>query len=470
MEKGKAVIKSKSRSIIILGGGLSGLAAAWDISIKDVPILIVEKNKQMGGLAKTLVFDEFRTDIGPHRFISSNYQLIEKVKSLPMVKLHKVQRISRFFLQGKFYYYPINAKDVFSNIKLIKMVRILFDYFLEKIKGCFKKSQPKNLEEFIIRTFGKSLAYMNMLNYSEKIWGMPSREISSKWAKERIGGLSVKNVVKALFFKDLSVKTLTNDFFYPEYGIGSICEALEQQISERDNCAIAKQTYPKRIIHKHGKIVKIELMDNNGKGLEMFPGCVVSSIPLTELINLFDPALPAVVLQAASFLKYRAHLCLFLTLKKSFVFCDHWIYFPEKEIPFSRISEPKNFSQVMSPYDKSSLLIEFFCWEGDEIWRADKDALLEQILPWLEKANFIKREDVNDVFVHREKAAYPLYDIEFEKNLNLIKQYLNQFENLYLCGRRGAFKYNNLDEALEDGLDVADRICQAFNKETKRAE
>jgi len=185
-----------------------------------------------------------------------------------------------------------------------------------------------------------------------------------------------------------------------------------------------------------------------------------------------EPKAPNEVLEAAKNLKFRSHVSLFITVNKPSVFPDQWIYFPDKEIPFGRIMEPKNFSKKMSPADKTSLLVEFFCWENDKIWNASKDELFELSIKWLEKLGFIRREEVIDYFVHKEKYAYPVYDLNYKEKSGIVKSYLRQFRNLQLIGRAGCFRYNNQDHALEMGILAARSIIEGkqYNIEEVGAE
>ena len=185
-----------------------------------------------------------------------------------------------------------------------------------------------------------------------------------------------------------------------------------------------------------------------------------------------EPKAPNEVLEAIKNLKFRSHVSLFITVNKPSVFPDQWIYFPDKEIPFGRIMEPKNFSKKMSPADKTSLLVEFFCWENDKIWNASKDELFELSIKWLEKLGFIKRGEVIDYFVHKEKYAYPVYDLNYKEKSGIVKSYLRQFRNLQLIGRAGCFRYNNQDHALEMGILAARSIIEGkqYNIEEVGAE
>ncbi len=114
----------------------------------------------------------------------------------------------------------------------------------------------------------------------------------------------------------------------------------------------------------------------------------------------------------------------------------------------------------MSPPDKTSLLVEFFCWEGDVLWNADKEELCSLSLPWLEKIGFIKGDEILNSFVHREKYAYPVYDLQYREHLDMVNRYLDRFKNLQCLGRSGSFRYNNQDHALEMGILAARNIVE----------
>jgi protoporphyrinogen oxidase len=137
---------------------------------------------------------------------------------------------------------------------------------------------------------------------------------------------------------------------------------------------------PTAIEHAGGRVRRVAL--SSGDALDE-PEHVISSIPITRLVGLLRPTPPGEALRAAASLRFRAQVYLFVTLAKPRVSRDQWIYFPDREVPFGRISEMKNFSPRMSPPDKTSLFIEFFCWEGDAVWRSSKEELTKSALEWL---------------------------------------------------------------------------------------
>ena len=146
---------------------------------------------------------------------------------------------------------------------------------------------------------------------------------------------------------------------------------MKEKILGKDGNEVLLNSYPLEIRHTDTQITEVVIKKGDDV-LVVKPNYVVSSIPITEFLNLLVPHVPSEIKEAASELRFRSHVSLFLILNKQQVFPDQWVYFPETHIPFGRIMEPKNFSRKLAPPEKTSLLVEFFCWKGDEIWEADR--------------------------------------------------------------------------------------------------
>ncbi len=443
---------------LIFGAGPSGMAAAFELHKAGKPFIVIEKNDSVGGLARTFHYGEFRTDLGPHRFFSQNQFLYDFIEDLLGESWIKVDRLTRFYIHGRFFSYPVDFKNALTNVGVSKALTILMDYLWERGKKLFLHRDPASFEEKVVGDFGRALADLNMLNYTQKIWGMPCSEISAEWANQRIKGLSLLELMrKAVTHSKGGPKTLVDQFYYPDKGTWMIYEKIKERIG--DGGAVKLKSYPVKIIHKDMEIRRV-IVSGESFIQDIKPEYVISSIPITELVNLLEPRAPDEVLRASEHLKYRSHVSLFLTLDKTSIFPDQWIYLPDKEIPFGRIMEPKNFSNQLSPPGKTSLLIEFFCWENDEVWKARREELFQLSIGWLEKLGFVKRREVMNSFVHRERYAYPVYDLHYQEHLGKVKNYLGEIKNLQLIGRAGCFRYNNQDHALEMGILAARNIIE----------
>jgi len=448
---------------LIIGAGPAGLTAAHELAAAGRDFVVVEKDKQVGGLAKTYVVREgeleFRTDNGPHRFYSKDKKLYEFIGKQLGERWIPVKRLTRQYVDGKFYDYPINAAQAMKNLGPVMVLRCGFGYVAAAVKYGLLKAPIRNFRDYAYANFGKPLAEFNIINYTEKIWGVPCDRLHLDWAGQRIAGLNVlsllANVLKKVFARKggETPKSLVDLFWYPETGAGLIYETIAADLAKRGK-EIRLNTRPTKIFHDGRHITKVRLESGN-ESWEMPCGRLIESVHVTQFLKLLDPAPPAPVMEAAAKLKYRSQVHLFLTLDKPSVTADNWVYFPGREIPFARASEMRNFSPKMSPPGKTSLFIEFFCDETDPVAAMSAEQLADLAVPHFEKFGFFKRSDVRHAYKFAGGQDYPIYTMDYKDNLKVVKDYLDGFENLWYIGRPGRFRYNNQDHSMLMGLAAA---------------
>ena len=449
-------------SVLILGGGPSGMAASFELARSSAPVTLIERAPQIGGLAKTLQFETpegvFRTDIGPHRFFSKNAYLYALIGDLLKEHWNLIPRHTQFFIGGKYYTYPARLKNILRQMEKMRIFRMITDYGYERMRSYVWPRTIRTFEDHALATFGRTLAEFNILNYTEKIWGIPCREISVDWASQRIAGLNVRATLKAMFSSKTTAKSLVDSFYYPAHGSGLIYETMRQHL-ETYGGTVRTSSRPTRFALAGNRITDVEV--ETPEGLHTVkPDTVVCSIPITETVRLFGDAAPAAVREAAKALRFRAQVYLFLTIARERVTQDNWVYFPDKEIPFGRISEMKNFSLLMAPSNMTSLFLEFFCFEGDEIWQMSQERLTALATEWLEKLGIVSRKDVRSAFMLKQEHVYPLYDLAYRAHASTILGWLDGLENFYAIGRPGRFRYTNQDHSLEMGILAARSILE----------
>lgn len=447
--------------VLVLGAGPAGLACAMELSKKGRKALVVERDEQVGGLAKTLTIREgdltFLTDIGPHRFFSKNKYLYDFIEDLLHEEWRKVPRLTRQFIDGKYYNYPVNFQQVVRNLGFWRSCRIGVDYVLARLRYGLLRKPLRTFEDYVVANFGRALAEFSMINYTEKIWGIPVRDIHPDWAKQRIHGLNLVSVLKnaiGLGGKK-GPKSLVDEFYYPQFGTGTIYEEIGRHL-QKNGTEIRTRTEPLKVRHDGKRITSVDLKTPEGV-VTVQPEHVVESVPLTHFLTLLDPPPPPEVMAAASQLKWRAQVYLFLTLDKDKVTDDNWIYFPSKDIPFGRTSEMKNFSPDMCPPGKTSFFIEFFAFESDAIWSMTKEQVLDLVMPYFEEWGFFTRKEVRQAYLWKRPHVYPVYDSAYKSRLATIQGWLEQLENLVYVGRPGRFRYTNQDHSLEMGI-IASRM------------
>ncbi|MBX4200298.1 FAD-dependent oxidoreductase [Candidatus Parcubacteria bacterium] len=460
-------MKSIKTETLIIGAGPAGMATAMELLKAGKDFLLVEKDSQVGGLSKTYIFKEkdglvFRADNGPHRFYSKNQYLYNFIEELIDEDWITVERHSRQLIKGKYYDYPINAPQALRNIGFFRASIMGVQYVWARIKYSIFKRPVRNFKDYVYKHFGKGLGEFNMIHYAEKIWGIPSEDLHEDFAGQRIKGLSITSLLKDAVTKALGInfknkpKTLIDTFFYPSKGTGLIYDTIARRVEESGH-QILLNSYPVKILHSGNHINKVIIQTPEGEAEVVFK-YLVESIPLTEFVHLVEPPLSKEVLDANDKLKHRSQVFLFITLNKESITRDQWIYIPDKDIPFARISEMRNFSQEMSPKGKTSIFVEFFCSEDDAIWNMNKEELTKLSLPYFDKLGFFKPSEVREVYHIRNLNNYPLYDINYKTYLDKVKMALDKFDNLFYIGRPGRFRYNNQDHSLEMGMLAAKSI------------
>jgi len=372
---------------LIIGAGPAGLAAAMELMKAGKDFILIERQSKVGGLAKTYTFregnDVFLTDNGPHRFFSKNKYLYEFIEDLLDEKWIQVKRQTRQYIDGKFYDYPVDFFQAIRNVGPVKSIRMGAGLFLGKVKYKVFNKKIVSFADYVYANFGKTLGEFNMINYTEKIWGIPASTIHTDWAGQRIKGLSIISMFKNAclrFFqfssKDIP-KTLIDTFYYPEYGSGLIYETILERLLKK-GYKVFLNTEPVSVKYKDKKMIGVLAKSNQEEVYFEFNN-LIETVPLPSFVSLLDPKAPKDIIDLCDSLSYRSQVYVFLTLNRDKVTNDQWIYIPEKSIPIGRISEMKNFSKKMSPVGMTSLFLEFFALKVMRfgIWQSQISLILQ---------------------------------------------------------------------------------------------
>jgi protoporphyrinogen oxidase len=316
-----------------------------------------------------------------------------------------------------------------------------------------------SMEDAYIAQFGRTLYELFFQRYSEKVWGLPCDQMSGDWVSQRSKGMSLLTAVKESVFPSRDqVVSLIERFMYPRYGFGRFSERMADAITESGN-PVRLGTGVERIERRGNRVAAVVVSD--GTTRERVAGThFISSIPLTRLVEILDPPAPPQVIEAARALTFRNIITVNLALRRPRMTPDTWLYVHDRKILFGRLHEPKNWSPDMVPSPEvTSVVAEYFCSFGDEIWNMSDAALVAQTVRHLsEDLGFISPDEVIDGFTVRAPRAYPAYVIGYAEPLNVVKEFVKSLENLQIIGRYGTFRYNNTDHSVETGLLAARNI------------
>ena len=447
--------------VVVLGAGLAGLATAFELRRAGIAVTVLEKEDYAGGMACSWKCGPYWLDHGPHRFHSRDKQLIEHLYEILDNEVVIRERLSRIYMQGKFFHYPLKAQNVLANMPKSVLMRAGWDYLWIRVQQWFRRIPDDNFENWVVKRFGRTLYEIFFGTYTSKAWKMPCTEISADWASQRISQANLWDTVKKTLAppKDGEVRSLVSEFWYPARGgVGQIGRKYAEKI-ERMGGAIHLDAPVERIEIEENLVRRVVFMKG---GREHVLECdeVVNTIPLPRALEAFRPGIDAEVKAAITNLRYSAIVFVYLEVDKPSVSPDHWVYLPEKNLTIHRISEFKNFSDDAAPGDKTVVCCEITCRVGDEHWNLDLEQGARIATRDLETLGLITPGAARGIDLAKLPYAYPIYDLTYKENLEVLKRAAKRVRNFQTTGRQGLYRYNNMDHSIAMGRRIAKTIVQ----------
>jgi protoporphyrinogen oxidase len=494
---------SPQKIALIAGAGPAGLTAALELLRRsNITPIVFEAENQVGGISKTIKYRGNRMDLGGHRFFSksdwvmrwwqeilpiaaedtrlSNSQRISyqgkshdltyesMTASAPDAVMLVRRRLSRIFYRRQFFDYPLSlSAATLRNLGVIEALQIALSYTQSQLSA---RLPEVSLEDFFINRFGARLYRTFFQGYTEKVWGVPCKEISAEWGAQRIKSLSVAKAIGHALLSPLrssfdtsqkSTETsLIERFLYPKLGPGQMWEEVACQVEK-----LGGQ------IHLRQRIVGLERDCNRVTALNVLDGAsnsvrrvacdhFISTLPVRDLIAFLSPEREQISTIAQE-LPYRDFITVGLLVRR--MQCrggrgrelpgngmppDNWIYIQEPDVRIGRLQVFNNWSPALVADPNFIWLgLEYFCNAGDDLWSMNDGRFIDFAAAELEKIGLIDRQDVIDGTLVRVPKAYPAYFGaygEFEK----LRTYMDLFSNLYPIGRNGMHRYNNQDHSM----------------------
>ena len=428
----------------ILGGGPAGLTAAYILGRRGRPGAVFEADGTVGGIAKTIEFNGYRFDLGGHRFFTKLEPVQQLWEDMLGDEFLTRPRLSRIYYDGKYFDYPITAKDVVSRLGLWESMRCALSYLRS---APHRNDEAHTFEDWVTTRFGRRLYDAFFRSYTEKVWGIPGSQIRSLWAAQRIKNFSLgRAILTILGFRSDNVTTLIEEFRYPRLGPGQMWEAFADSAEESSIPVHLKQRCTS-IKHEDDRVTSI-VVRQNGDTFEHPVDAVISSIPLSEMILNLEPRAPKPIEEAARTLRYRDLVLVALMTTEAEPFPDNWIYLHDPGTRAGRVQNYGVWSEGMVRPGTTCLGVEYFCFEGDDIWNMPDEQAVELAKAELARIGLIDPSKVVDGVKVLVPKAYPMYDAAYEEAVETIREYLERFENLQTCGRNGLHRYNNQDHSM----------------------
>ena len=505
-----------TKTAIVIGAGPAGLTAACELLRRtDVRPIVLEKTDALGGLSQTVNYRGNRIDIGGHRFFSKSDRVMRWwLERMPLEATDGPCRIvpgarepaasdanpatdvppsegpdpdrvdhvmllrgrrSRIFYQRKFFDYPIRLSlDTLKKLGMARVMKIGASYARSML---FPVRHVTSLEDFFINRFGRELYHTFFESYTEKVWGRPCSEISAEWGAQRINGLSVtkalRHALKQPFTpRDVTQKgtetSLIEQFLYPKYGPGQMWEHVAREV-ERRGGQVLRGMEVRRLEVAGNCITGVEAVDAaTGQPRPFQADYVFSTMPVQQLVRSLSTQPPEEVRRISDGLVYRDFITVGLLVDElkvkehggSGLIRDNWIYIQEPDVRVGRMQVFNNWSPYMvADPSKVWIGLEYFANEHDDLWVQSDRELIALAREELARMGIIEPDAVRDGTVIRMPKAYPAYFGTYDR-FEELRAWIDGYENLFLIGRNGMHRYNNMDHSMLAAMVAVDNVLK----------
>jgi protoporphyrinogen oxidase len=454
--------------VIVLGAGPAGLAAALDLCKRGAEVIVLERAEGVGGISRTVNYKGYYFDLGGHRFFTKFDEVQRLWEEVLGEDFLLRPRLSRIFYGGRFFDYPLRATNALRNLGPVESARCAASYARARLRP---RGGEDSFEEWVSNRFGDRLFDIFFKSYTEKVWGLPTNQIGAEWASQRIKNLELSTAVKDALLRPLrrlrpgakkeEVTSLIERFFYPRTGPGLMYDRMKLLVEAKGGKVLLRHT-ALGVEHEGGVVRRVRVQDPHGVETTMEADAVISSMPLTLLVQGLRPLPAPDVLEASRQLRFRHLLTIDLIIDKPDLFPDNWIYVHDKRLLLGRIQNFGNWSPEMVPDPNTTALgLEYFCSDEDALWKMSNEELIALGTKEIQATGLLRGGKVIDGTVVRVPRAYPVYNRGYEQHLDKVVNELKGLKNLYAVGRYGMFKYNNADHSILTALLAVENLYGA---------
>lgn len=433
--------------VVVLGAGPAGLAAALELASKGFEAILIERQAHVGGNTSSFSLGGINVDYGSHRLHpASDPEVMRRVKTLLGDDLLIRPRHGRIRLMGRWIHFPLRPVDLLLRMHPKFSIGVALD-LISKVMPGKVVAENETFGSVLSNGLGKTICTEFYFPYAKKIWGLDPDDLSAAQAHKRVSAGSIGKMIKRLmpWSAGSGGANTKGIFYYPRFGYGQICEAYAKE-AESAGVSIMLNSEITSVTLGQGKPVVNLVKDGVETTIEAEQ--VFSTIPLTTLVKLINPAPPQPVTEAVSRLEFRSMVLVYLELEQAQFTEFDAHYFPGADIPFTRISEPRNYTDRVDPESVTVLCAEVPCFRDDAVWGMNEGEFGELVKDGLASVGLPVTAKVRSITLRRIPFAYPLYREGYEENFEPADKWVNDIKGVLSFGRQGLYAHDNTHHAI----------------------
>lgn len=451
--------------VVILGAGPAGLGAAYQLAKRHTfDVTVLERASAVGGNAGSFELAGIPVDFGSHRLHPSCAPtILADIQSLLGDDLLVRPRHGRIRLRGRWLHFPLKPIDLALRTPPSFAAGVMWDSARKVLGG--GAGGDETFATVLERGLGRTICRDFYFPYARKIWGVSPDTLDAEQARRRVAAGSLGKMIRKVAGAIPGLKPKgQGTFYYPREGFGQISRGYERA-AVAEGARIRLNTRVTAIEMDGHRAVAVRVQDG-AREQRIAVSQLLSTIPLTTLVQLMQPSAPADLLAESRRLDYRAMILVYLVLEtEQFTEYDAH-YFPEAAIAITRLSEPKNYGLRERP-GVTVLCAEYPCSTQDAVWSEPDDALGERVVAALAAAGVPVRCRIARVESRRLPQAYPIYTRGYREHFERLDQWVSQLDGLVTFGRQGLFAHDNTHHTL--AMAYAANDCLSSNGRFDRA-
>lgn len=426
--------------IVVLGGGITGLAAAGVLVETGEECVVLEREAEAGGHCRSLAAGRYLFDRSGHFLHSSDPGTASRIGSLPGMSWLETERDARVWLRNTWTPYPFQANLHGHSPEFVR--RCLADFAAERIREAIRGEQTsRHFADWLRARFGREMCRAFFFPYNRKMWRTPLSRMGFEWTGWSVPVPRFEEMLAGARGDTRRGMGYNATFRYPSAGgIGALPSALGRLAAGRVRTGVDVAE-----VDLGRKVVRTAAGDR-------IPfRAAISTIPLPELAAR-SAGLSRAARRAGRALSWVKVLAINLGVRSPGRTPGHWVYVPEERYPFFRVGFLSNVASYAAPRGRTSLFVERSFPRGARI---DVERECEAAVRGLRRMGVLTPDSVIEEIRPVElDPAYVLFDGARERAVSLLRKELSR-NGILLAGRYGAWEYSGMERSIGQGILAA---------------